>query len=62
MGITTDEDVVERVRDEATSASQQGTRPFKVEAFRLGEYLLPFPIRMSDIDSMEDEERFGVRT
>jgi hypothetical protein len=32
-------------------------REFKVKAFNMGEFLLPFPIKISDIDAMEDEEK-----
>jgi hypothetical protein len=49
------------VRDGLAIASQRRTKPFKIEAFDMGGYLLPFPIRISDIDAMEDtEESRGV--
>jgi hypothetical protein len=62
MGIRTtvvlDEDVLERVRENA----REEDVPIQIRAFDLGEISLPYPIRISEIDSIEDEERYGTRT
>lgn len=38
------------------------TVPFEIQAFDTGESSLPHPIRISELDAMEDEERFGIKT
>lgn len=36
--------------------------PFEIQAFDMGEISLPHPIRISELDSIEDEERFSIKT
>lgn len=36
--------------------------PFKIQAFDLGEISLAHPVRISEADSLEDEERYGIKT
>ena len=45
------------VRDGLAKASAPKREKFVVKAFDMGGFLLPFPIKVSDIDAMEDEER-----
>lgn len=44
------------VRD-GLAVTTKRSRPYKVKAFDMGEFLLPFPIRLSDIDELFDKER-----
>ena len=36
--------------------------PFEIQTFDMGEISLPHPIRISELDAMEDEDRFGIKT
>ena len=50
------------VRDGLAKAGPKKGKKFKIEAYDMGKFNFPHPIKLSDIDSMEDEERFGIRT
>ena len=45
------------VRDGLAKSVAPSHDKFVIKAFKMGKYTLPFPIRISDIDAMEDEER-----
>ena len=45
------------VRDGLAKANTNKREKFVVKAFDMGGFLLPFPIKVSHIDAMEDEER-----
>ena len=45
------------VRDGLAKASVLKREKFVIKSFNMGKYSLPFPIRVSDIDAMEDEEK-----
>ena len=45
------------VRDGLARTVAPRSEKFVIKAFKMGKYTLPFPIRISDIDAMEDEER-----
>ena len=45
------------VRDGLAKASAPKREKFVIKSFNMGKYTLPFPIRISDIDAMEDEEK-----
>ena len=47
------------VRDGLAKSVAPRRAKFVIKAFNMGKYTLPFPIRISDIDAMEDEE--GMR-
>ena len=36
--------------------------PFQIQTFDMGEISLPHPIRISELDSIEDQERTGIKT
>jgi hypothetical protein len=45
------------VREGLAKSSAPRQEKFRVKAFDMGEFLLPFPIKLSDIDAREDEEK-----
>lgn len=35
--------------------------PFEIKTFEMGEVSLPHPIKISELDELEDQERYGSR-
>jgi|GEM_PF-1435839 len=47
------------LRDGLAKPPIKNQSPFVIETFSMGAFPLPFPIRLSDIDALEDDERWG---
>lgn len=47
------------LRDGLARRANKPRVPFVLKTYSMGEFPLPFPIRISDIDALEDEERWG---
>jgi len=47
------------LRDGLAKQPAKSRAPFVIETFSMGEFSLHFPIRLSDIDALEDDGRWG---
>ncbi|MCX6606431.1 MAG: hypothetical protein NTV52_22965 [Acidobacteria bacterium] len=47
------------LRDGLARRANKTRVPFVVKTYSMGQFPLPFPIRVSDIDALEDDERWG---